>query len=141
MAKMKLYYTTPDKLDELPVNDGQIIFVPDSKQVCLDLHDIRYNYSLINVFETQEEMLANPFPNQGFYYAVDTNSIWRYSNRWSRITSGDTEAEIFYGTSEEDFPETGVSQRLYYTDNGIYNWKDQLEKYNLIANANRWETM
>jgi hypothetical protein len=46
-----------------------------------------------------------------------------------------------YADTEEDFPVVGEQDRLYYTDEGIYNWKSQLNKYNLIANANKWESM
>ena len=43
---------------------------------------------------------------------------------------------VIYGVDESEFPQIGKNNTLYYTDNGIYNWKDQDDKYNLIANAN-----
>lgn len=38
-AKATLYYTKEQYLNSLPVEDGNIIFVPDSNKVCLDLRN------------------------------------------------------------------------------------------------------
>ena len=139
-AQAKLYYTKQKYLDSLPVANGNIIFVPESNMVCLDMSDQRFYYHTIKIFATEEERLETPFPNEGFYYVEQTGVIWRWKDTWRQITPRNI-FPIYYGDTEEDFPEEGENNLLYYTDNGIYNWKKQLNEYNLIANANRWRTV
>lgn len=137
MAKAKLYYTKSKYLPTLPISNGNIIFVPDINTVCLDMSNERFLYQTIKVFETEEERAAVPFPNVGFYYVTDTNVLWRWENGWARITPTNLTPNV-YRESEEDFPQEGNEGTLYYTDEGIYNWKENSNEYNLIANANKW---
>ena len=76
-AKAKLYYTKQQYLDSLPIANGNIIFVPDSNTVCLDMGSQRFTYQTIKTYETDQERIDTPFPNIGFYYVEETNSIWR----------------------------------------------------------------
>ena len=140
-AKAKLYYTTSEYLPTLPVRSGNIIFVPDDNKVCLDMVDQRFEYRIIKELETDEERIDMPFPNEGFYYIEETNLVWRWSRgKWRQVTPTNL-TPIIYGDCEDEFPEIGKDGTLYYTDSGIYNWKGQLNKYNLIANANRWNSV
>lgn len=74
-AKAKLFYTTSKYLKTLPVKNGNIIFVPDINTVCLDMSDQRFYYSTIKEYETEEQRTTEPFPNEGFYYVIETNCI------------------------------------------------------------------
>lgn len=141
MAKMKLIYTSAERLNDLPIADGQIIWVPNDNMLCLDMHDYRFTYKTIRTFPTEEARLNDSFAQEGFYYVEATNLIWRKTanGTWRQVTfSGEP---IIYGETEEVFPPIGLNNTLYYTDHGIYNWKSQLNKYNLIANANTWENL
>jgi len=140
MAIRKLIYTTSTKLDVLPQADGQIIFVPDDNIVALDMKSQRFVYKTIRTFETDAERLEAVFLAPGFYYVDETNILWRFTvNKiWRQVTPTNI-APIIYGETEEVFPEIGEEGVLFYTDKGIYNWKPQLSKYNLIANANTWD--
>ena len=141
MAKMKLIYTSANRLNELPIKDGQIIWVPNDNTLCLDMHNYRFTYKTIRTFPTEEARLNDTLSQEGFYYVEDTNIIWRKTSggTWRQITSSGE--PIVYGKTEEVFPSVGSSNTLYYTDHGIYNWKSQSNKYNLIANANTWENL
>lgn len=108
--------------------------------VCLDMSDQRFYYNTIKIFATEAERIQIPFPNERFYFVEKTSMIWRWHNGWRQITPNNI-APIYYGDTKEDFPDNGEDGILYYTDNGIFNWKKQLNKYNLIANANRWQTV
>lgn len=120
-AKAKLYYTTPEYIDTLPVKNGNIIFVPAMNKVCLDMADQRFEYETIKTFQTDEERADVPFPNEGFYYVEQDAMIWRYSRgHWRQLTPTNLRP-IVYGDCEEDFPELGANDTLYYTDEGIYN--------------------
>lgn len=141
MAKMKLIYTSAERLNDLPIADGQIIWVPNDNMLCLDMHDYRFTYKTIRTFPTEEARLNDSLAQEGFYYVEATNLIWRKTanGTWRQVTSSGE--PIIYGETEEVFPSIGLNNTLYYTDHGIYNWKSQLNKYNLIANANTWENL
>lgn len=141
MAQSKLYYTTPERLESLPVTNGNIIFVPDGNMVCLDFKDTRFTYQTIKVFATEEERRNTPFLNDGFYFVAETNVVWRWTgDSWKKVTPSNLQP-TFYGETKDLFPEEGNTDSLYFTDDGIYNWKAQFNEYNLIANANTWESI
>lgn len=141
MAKMKLIYTTLEKLNDLPIEDGQIIYIPDSNAICLDLKGERYTYHTLQTFETEEERIDTIGVNRGFYFVEETNIMWQYiGNQWKRITPENL-TPVVYIDNIEHFPSQGEENVLYYTDKGVYNWKQALNKYNLIANANTWEAI
>ncbi len=77
MAIVNFIYTTSAKLNDLPVEDGQIIFAPDMQTICLDMSGQRFYYQTIKIFETDEERTSTPFPIQGFYFVQETEVIWR----------------------------------------------------------------
>ena len=140
MAQMKLVYTTSKKIDSLAIADGQIIYCPDDNIIALDMKSQRFTYKTIRTFETDEDRLNAAFAAPGFYYVEETNIIWRLTaNRIWRAVTPINASPVIYGETEEVFPTLGEEGILYYTDNGIYNWKPQLNTYNLIANANTWE--
>ena len=139
-TKAKLFYTKEKYLSTLPVKDGQIIFVPESHKVCLDMSKTRHTYQTIEEFKTEAERLSVNTPHKGFYFVEETNTIWRYSSSWNRINSSGLNP-IVYGETEEEFPVEGNKESLYFTDEGIFNWKEAAGKYNLIANANKWDSI
>lgn len=140
MAQMKLVYTTSKKINELAIADGQIIFCPDDNIIALDMKNQRFTYKTIKTFDTDAERVNAVFAAPGFYYVEETNIIWRLTNAnvWRQVTPTKV-SPIIYGETEEVFPSIGEEGVLYHTDKGIYNWKPQLNTYNLIANANTWE--
>lgn len=138
-AKAKLYYTKQKYLNSLPVKNGNIIFVPDSYTVCLDMSNQRFTYQTIKIYSTDVERLDEQSPHTGFYFVEETGVVWRWADdRWNQISPVNLEP-VVYGASENEFPSLGKTDTLYYTDEGIFNWKDVEQKYNLIANANRWD--
>ena len=105
------------------------------------MRDQRYSYNTIQVVSTLGELEALENPADGFYYVDEIDAIWRRADeRWNRITPANIEP-VVYGEDVEHFPIEGKKETLYFTDNGIYNWKEQFNKYNLIANANQWDSI
>lgn len=136
MAQMKLVYTTAAKLDSLAVVDGQIIYLADENQICLDMKGKRLTYHSIKTYDTDAERLATPPIPKTFYFVFETNVMWQYNNGWQQITASNLTPVLYFDT-EDKLPVQGEANKLYYTDNGIYNWRESDHKYNLIANANR----
>jgi hypothetical protein len=75
MAQMKLVYTTAQKLNDLPIADGQIIYAPDDNIIALDMRSQRFSYKTIKTFDTDEQRLSAAFLSPGFYYVEETNLI------------------------------------------------------------------
>lgn len=72
---MKIVYTTSNRLDELTIEDGQIIFAVDTRTVYMDMKNKRTSYSTIFVFETDAERLAMENPAKGFYFVEETSVV------------------------------------------------------------------
>ena len=141
MAQMKLVYTTSKKLDTIEIVDGQIIFLSDENQICLDMKNKRLKYKAIKTFNTDEERLTTPPIEKTFYFVFETNIMWQYNNgEWHQMTPANLEPVLHYPTVDE-FPSVGEEDTLYYTNEGIYSWESSDNKYNLIANANRWDSI
>lgn len=138
MAQMKLVYTTSVRLNELPIKNGQIIYAPDDNRICLDMQDRRFTYHTLRSFETDAERLRFIGVNKSFYFVEETNIMWQYiNNGWKQITPANLEP-VYYAEIPSRFPAQGKENTLFYTDEGIYNWKESTQDYNLIANANTW---
>lgn len=75
MAQMKLVYTTSTKLDSLDVVDGQVIFLSDENQICLDMRGKRLYYKAIKTYDTDEQRLTTPPINKTFYFVFETNVL------------------------------------------------------------------
>ncbi len=141
MAAVKLYRTISERLPELPVRNGNIIFVSDSRQICLDSDGIRIPYDPIKIFDTEQERADCEEPVTGFYFVADTNVLWRYSNdAWSQLTPSNL-TPIVYGKVIADFPQEGQSDILYVADDAIYKWDDAAKQYIIAANKTIWQKL
>ena len=137
---MKIVYTTSNRLDELTIEDGQIIFAVDTRTVYMDMKNKRTSYSTIFVFETDAERLAMENPAKGFYFVEETSVVWRYKTQWIQITQSGLNPIVF-GEEVSSFPERGMEGTLYCGDSAIYKWNSSRSSYHLIANKNEWKEL
>ena len=137
---MKIIYTTSDRLDELTIEDGQIIFVVDTRMIYMDMKSKRTGYSTIFVFETEQERLEMENPAKGFYFVEETSIVWRYKTQWIQITQSGLNPIVF-GEEVSSFPERGMEGALYCGNNAIYKWNSSESSYHLIANKNEWKEL
>ena len=110
MAVVNLYIAQPKHLSQLPVRDGNIIFLENSNKVCLDYHDKRYDYETIKTFQTDSEREIFVPDLSGYYFVVETGCLWYYNNGWSRITCPPEDVVTFV---DIDLPTVGRSETLY----------------------------
>ena len=75
MALANFIYTTSAKLNQLPVEDGQIIFIPEIATIAMDMYGQRFLYQNIKTFATDAERTSIPFPVEGFYYVEETETL------------------------------------------------------------------
>lgn len=80
--------TVKSRLSELTVQDGQLIFVQDKKEIAFDFGGNRKVYKQIEELATEEERTSLLAPVTGsYYYVVDPGVLWTYQDGWIQLTS------------------------------------------------------
>lgn len=138
-AIVKFYHTTQSKLAQLPVSDGNLVFVTDTKKMYLDINGNRLGYQDIQVLPTETDRTSILAPIEGFYYIEETNILWRYKEGWKKVTP-DNLSPLFFG-AYEDFPPTGNSNVLYISDDATYKWDSLTSTYICVSNKTEWKEL
>lgn len=129
---MKFIATTSDKIKDISIVSGQLIFSRDDRVIYLDSGKERTSFQQILSVPTEEFRLELTFPIQGFYFVEDTKILWRYQNgAWLQVTEPPKESVVFL--SQKDFPEQGKEGILYVDGNSIYRWNDATQNYSQIG--------
>lgn len=88
--------TANSKLSDLPVKDGQLIFVQDRSTIALDFGGKRVLYKQIEEIQTEEARSSMLAPVTGrYYFVIDTGTLWTYRNGWQQITSTPSEIKNY----------------------------------------------
>lgn len=131
---LSLVATVGNRLSDLPIKDGQLIFVQDKRKIAMDLNSKRVFYNEIAELETEEERSALTAPAEGFYFVIETAVLWTYRNQaWVRITTPPEEI-VRIGV---DLPELG-RRGLLYVDTArqeISVWDESTGTYVVVANT------
>lgn len=138
-AIMKMYITTSDRLPQLSVEDGQLIFVRDTKRIYLDYGSLRVEYSVIQTLDTDEDRINLESPVEGFYYIEETAAMWRYKDKWIQVTSKQNEPIYIGGV--DSFPTIGKEKTLYVSEDVIYTWDENTQQYIIVSNKTEWKTI
>ena len=138
-AIVKFYHTTDSKLAQLPVRNGNLIFVTDTKRMYLDVNGNRLPYMDIQILPLESDRTSILAPIEGFYFVEETNVLWRYKEGWIQVTSPNL-TPLFFG-SYEDFPPQGNPLVLYISDNATYKWDSLTSSYTCVANKTEWTTL
>ena len=128
--------TTSDRIKNLVIKNGQLIFVQDNGRIALDFKNKRKFYNQIEELDTESarKKLESPV-NGAYYFIIETAVLWTYcNNEWVQLTTRPEEI-VFIGT---EFPELGVEQTIYAntTDGNehIAVWDEDLKDYKIVAN-------
>lgn len=141
MAFLNLYVTKSKYEKQLPVKDGNLVFVDDSNTICLDFNGARYRYNAIQIFDTDEQRAAHTSVLDGFYYVKETNIVWSFSNgSWKQISPDNLKPNIF-AHSIDDFPKKGKADILYIADDAIYRWDNLTDSYLMVSNLTNWNEL
>lgn len=135
-AIVKFYHTVDSKLAQLPVRDGNLVFVTDTKKMYLDINGNRLPYIDIQILSQETDRTSILAPIEGFYYVEETNVLWRYKGSWKQVTP-DNITPLFFG-DYDSFPEQGSSGTLYVSDNATYKWDSVKSQYVCVANKTEW---
>lgn len=125
--------TTSSKIKDLPIKNGQLIFLKDRCKIALDFNDKRTFYNQIIELQTEQERLniVDPIAGQ-YYFIIGSAVLWTYqNNNWIQIT-GSPEEFIFIGT---EMPEFGSDKKLYVNKNNrnISVWDNEINDYIVVA--------
>lgn len=117
---MRFIATNSDKMSSIEVKSGQLIFSRDDRIIYLDT-DVRTSFQQIITVAKEETLAQLTSPIEGFYFAEDTTTLWRYKDTiWTQLTTKPEENMVFL--DRENFPETGKENVLYVDKNKIYQW-------------------
>ena len=124
--------TVGSKLPDLPIKDGQLIFVQDKHKIALDFGGKRTFYNQIEELATDGARISMLAPVTGFFYfVIETAVLWTYRNGWVQITTPPREV-VFFGT---ELPELGVPKTLYVDTSRkeISVWDVDAAEYVVVA--------
>lgn len=83
---MSLVATNSPRIRELPIKDGQLIFIQDLGRIAFDFKGNRVFYNQIVELETEAERLMLDDPLDGYYFIIGTGCLWFYKDGWTQIT-------------------------------------------------------
>lgn len=116
-ASMRFITTTKDKLNDITVVNGQLIFSRDERIIYLDASGERTPYQTVMVVKDDATRQALQSPVEGIYYTREENILWSYyDSSWKQITGVDSNLIIADGT----LPSTGKRNALYLDDTTLY---------------------
>lgn len=126
--------TVGERVKELPIKNGQLLFVQDKHRIALDFNGKRRFYNQIEELGTELERTSLLAPISGMYYfVIESAVLWTYQGKWIQITSRPEEI-VFIGT---DIPELGNPKTLYaITTEGNENisvWDESSSGYKVVA--------
>lgn len=131
---LSLIATTSSKIRELPIKDGQLIFIQNLGRIALDFNGNRVFYNQIVELETELDRLKLDSHLDGYYFVIETGVLWFYKDEWIPITSTPQEV-LFIGV---ELPELGQAKEntLYInkTDKEIAVFDSKLNNYIFVSN-------
>ena len=138
---MSLVATNSPRIRELPIKDGQLIFIQDLGRIAFDFKGNRVFYNQIVELETEADRIMLDSPLNGYYFVVGSGCLWHYEeNEWTQITEKPKEV-VFIGV---EMPELGQEGKLYVntTDGNehISVWDDDTDSYKIVADKTQTMT-
>ena len=126
--------TNSNRLPDLAIKNGQLIFIQDKCRIAFDFGDTRKFYNQINELTTDSERIAIEEPVAGsYYFVIETAVLWAYQDRWVQLTTTPEEI-VFIGT---EMPLLGSANKLYVDkmNKEISVWDNEINGYITVSNA------
>ena len=132
---LSLVATTSERVKDLVIKSGQLIFIQDLGRIAFDFKNKRKFYNQIEELDTEiaRQELESPV-NGCFYFVIESAVLWTYRNdAWVQITTPPSEV-LFVGV---EFPALGQKQTIYTntTDGNehIAIWDEETSDYKVVA--------
>ena len=134
VANLSIIATTSGRIKDLPIKNGQLIFMHDVGRIAWDFKSKRTFYNQILEIESEQERIDyTEAVNGRFYFVIETAELWRYFNGWQQLTSTPKDI-LFIGT---EMPELGQPKTLYVNktegNESISIWNDETDTYQVVA--------
>lgn len=135
---LSIVATTTERVRELPIKNGQLIFARDEKygfhRIAFDRADGRIFYNQITVLECESDRIALTSPIAGYYFIIDTASFWRYQDGvWDKLTKEPDEI-IFIGTELPTLGQSNASLYINKAEKEISIFDEETDNYIAVAN-------
>ena len=129
---LSLIATSSSRVRELPIKDGQLIFVQDLGRIAFDFKSKRVFYNQIVELNTEAERMDLESPLGGYYFVIDSACLWFYKDEWVQITEKPEEI-VFIGV---ELPELGQQGKIYIDtdDREISVWDEETDRYITVSN-------
>lgn len=85
-TNMRLVATNSSRIRELPIQDGQLVFLQDVGRIAFDFKSKRVFYNQIVELETEVERKTLENPLEGYYFVIGSACLWFYKDGWTQIT-------------------------------------------------------
>ena len=85
-AVMSLVATSSSRIRQLPIKNGQLVFIQDLGRIAFDYNDTRVFYNQIVELENEVDRVTLDEPLDGYYFVIGTGCLWFYKNGWTQIT-------------------------------------------------------
>ena len=130
--QFKVIATTSSRVVELPIKNGQLVFIQDRGRIAFDFNDERVFYNQITELNTEYERSSLSSPSSGYYFVIETAVLWYYDETWVQITNAPEEI-VFIGV---ELPELGQKNMLYVNkaEKEISIWDENSGVYSIISN-------
>lgn len=131
-AVMNLIATRSSRVRELPIKDGQLVFIYDIGRIAFDYKSQRVFYNQIVELETEAARITLESPLDGYYFVVGSGCLWFYKDGWTQITEKPKDVLCI----DVELPELGQEDKLYVNkaEQDISVWDDETNQYIKVAN-------
>lgn len=131
---LSLCATTANKVKDISIKNGQLLFIHDAGRIAMDLHGKRTFYNqVVEIDSEQERIDLVDAINGKYYFVIETGVFWRYFNGWTQLTTK-PEDIVFIGT---ELPELGQAKTLYVNktvgNENISVWNEESNEYQVVA--------
>ena len=130
---MSVIATKSERIKELPIVNGQLIFVQDVGRIALDFNGVRTFYNQITELETEADRISLDSPAVGYYFVIGTAELWYYRRGWTQITNKPQDV-VFVGA---ELPELGQERTIYANitegNENISVWVEEIGEYVVVA--------
>ena len=131
MANFTVIATTSDRISQLVIKSGQLIFLQDVGKIAFDFKDKRVFYNQIIELDTEYDRVSLESPSKGYYFIIENAVLWSYQDDWVQITTPPDDI-VFIGT---ELPSLGKERTLYVDkdDKQISVWDEATNEYIVVA--------
>lgn len=126
--------TTGERVRELPISDGQLVFVHNRNRIAFDFKGKRTFYNQVEVLETEFDRSSIEIPINGYYFCIDSATLYKYEDGSWTVRIAPAEGAVFIC---DEYPQLGqLSGKLYVSKNEreIAIWDENSKEYYAVSN-------